>query len=126
MNVKVVVIDDTDHVRKMLVEMLDLDGFNVVGQSGSALDAVALAMQHHPDVIVMDYAMPKMNGLEASKAVLAAVPEQNIILYSAYIDAKLEADAKEVGVAYCVGKVEGLATLERNILEICKQMGVEP
>lgn len=126
MTVNVVVIDDTDHVRKMLVEMLELDGFNVVGNSATGFDAVALALQHRPDVIVMDYAMPRMNGLEASKAVIAAIPEQNIIIYSAYVDEKLETEARKVGVAYCVGKVEGLAILERSILEICKGMGVEP
>lgn len=119
MAASVVVIDDTEHVREMLVSMLSLDGFEVVAQGGNGQAAVELAEQHNPDVIVIDFSMPGMNGLDASRKVLESVPNQNIILYTAYIDEALKKQAKDIGIALCVGKVEGLETLERSIRELC-------
>ncbi len=123
MNVKVLVVDDTDHVRKMLVDMLELDGFDVVGQAARGREAVALVAQKEPDVIVMDYKMPDMDGLIAAEAIRQKRPTQPIILYTAYLDPGLEERAREAGVALCVGKVEGLPQLERHIRELCRDLG---
>lgn len=120
--VTVLVVDDTEHVRKMLVDMLELDGFAVVGQAGSGEDAVTAAEKTEPDVIVMDYKMPGMDGLTAARAVRDVRPEQAIILYTAYLDSKLESEARAAGVALCVGKVEGLNQLERHITELCRDL----
>ena len=120
---KVLVVDDTDHVRNMLVDMLELDGFDVVGQAASGQEAVDVAPDADPDVIVMDYKMPGMDGLSSARAIRAERPTQAIILYTAYLDEKLEAQAKEAGVAMCVGKVEGLNQLERHITELVRDFG---
>jgi len=117
---KVVVIDDTPHVRAMLVEMLGIDGFTVVGQGGSGAEAILVADQRDPDVIIIDYQMPGIDGLEASRRIRARRPDQSIILYTAYLDHELELRAAEAGVAACVGKVEGLNQLERRILELTR------
>ena len=123
MGVSVFVVDDTEHVRNMLVDMLQLDGFEVVGEAASGADGVKVASASEPDVIVMDYKMPGMNGLAAAKAIRDARPEQSIILYTAYLDPVLESRARESGVAMCVGKVAGLRDLERNISELCRDLG---
>ena len=122
MAMKVLVVDDTDHVRNMLVDMLELDGFDVVGQAASGQEAVETAPEANPDVIVMDYKMPGVDGLTAAKTIREARPSQAIILYTAYLDSKLEAQAKEAGVAMCIGKVEGLNELERHIAELCRDL----
>ena len=121
-DVRVLVVDDTDHVRKMLAEMLELDGFEVVGEAGSGGAAVDLVSSTNPDVIVMDYKMPDMDGLEAAKSIRATRPDQAIVLYTAYLDADLEREAKDAGVAMCVGKIEGLNQLERHITELCRDL----
>jgi DNA-binding NarL/FixJ family response regulator len=121
--VRVFVVDDTEHVRNMLVEMLQLDGFEVVGQAESGPRAIDEMSEGNPDVVVMDYKMPGMNGLATAKAIRAARPEQSIILYTAYLDPVLESQAREAGVAMCVGKVAGLRDLERNISELCRDFG---
>jgi response regulator NasT len=120
-DVRVLVVDDTDHVRKMLVDMLELDGFDVVGQAASGDEVLPLAETTTPDVIVMDYKMPGMDGLAAARSVRTARPEQAIILYTAYLDSKLEMEARAAGVALCIGKVEGLNQLERHITELCRE-----
>jgi response regulator NasT len=114
------VVDDTDHVRNMLVDMLELDGFEVVGQAASGEDAVTLAPDAAPDVIVMDFKMPGMDGLTAARTIRQTRTDQAIILYTAYLDPSIEAQAKEAGVALCIGKVEGLNQLERHITELCR------
>ena len=118
--VRVMVVDDTDHVRNMLVDMLELDGFEVVGQAASGEEAVTLAPDATPDVIVMDYKMPGMDGLTAARQIRSTRDDQAIILYTAYLDPAIEAQAKEAGVALCIGKVEGLNQLERHITELCR------
>ena len=119
---RVLVVDDTDHVRNMFVDMLELDGFAVVGQAPSGEDAVRLADETNPDVIVMDYKMPGMDGLSAARAIRETRASQPIILYTAYLDPTIEALAKEAGVALCIGKVEGLNQLERHITELCRDL----
>jgi CheY-like chemotaxis protein len=114
------VVDDTDHVRNMLVDMLELDGFEVVGQAASGEEAVAGVEKADPNVIVMDYKMPGMDGLSAAREIRANRSSQAIILYTAYLDPTIEAEAKDAGVALCIGKVEGLNQLERHITELCR------
>lgn len=120
MSVKVMVVDDTQHVRAMLVDMLELDGFSVVGQAASGREAISLSNEKDPEVIVMDYKMPEMDGLATARAIREARPNQAIILYTAYLDDQLEQEAREAGVALCIGKVEGLSQLERHINELTR------
>ena len=123
-DVRVMVVDDTDHVRGMLVDMLELDGFEVVGQASSGQEAIDLAMDTTADVIIMDYKMPGMDGLSAARSIREGKPDQAIILYTAYLDPKLEVQAREAGVAMTVGKVEGLNQLERHITELCRDFRI--
>jgi CheY-like chemotaxis protein len=125
-DVSVMVVDDTEHVRNMLVDMLQLDGFTVVGEAASGHEAIETAGDNDPDVIVMDYKMPGMDGLTAAKAIRSRRPAQSIILYTAYLDKPLEAQAKQAGVALCVGKVEGLNQLERYINDLVRDFKGAP
>jgi two-component system, response regulator PdtaR len=122
MNVKVLVVDDTDHVRAMLADMLELDGFDVVGKAASGREAVTATAQTRPDVVVMDYKMPEMDGLAAAREIRRERSSLPIILYTAYLDAALESQARDAGVALCVGKAEGLNQLERHISELCRDL----
>jgi CheY-like chemotaxis protein len=122
MSVKVLVVDDTDHVRTMLVDMLELDGFDVVGEAASGVEAISATSQTEPDVVVMDYKMPEMDGLDAAREIRKERSSLPIILYTAYLDASLEDQARDAGVALCVGKVEGLNQLERHISELCRDL----
>ena len=120
--IRVLVVDDTDHVRGMLVDMLDLDGFEVVGQASSGEEAIELAASMNPEVVIMDYKMPGMDGLAAARTIRENTPSQSIIIYTAYLDPDLEAEARAIGVAMTVGKVEGLNQLERHITELCRDL----
>lgn len=113
--VRVLVVDDTEHVRRFVADMLALDGFDVVGTAADGEQAVALVVELDPHVVVMDLRMPGIDGLEATRRIRALRNGQQVVLYTAYLDETIEEQAREAGVALCLGKVEGLPRLEREL-----------
>jgi DNA-binding NarL/FixJ family response regulator len=122
MAIRVMVVDDTDHVLQMLATMLELDGFEVVGRASGGQQAVDQVAEAAPNVIVMDYMMPGMDGIVATEKIREIAPDVGVIIYTAFLDDDLERRAKEAGAALCLGKVEGLEQLERQISELCIEL----
>jgi CheY-like chemotaxis protein len=117
--IKVMLVDDVDHVRRMLRNMLDLDGFVVVAECSGGAGALEEIEAADPDVVVIDYSMPEMDGIETARRIRASRPDQVMIMYTAFLQPDVEARAREVGVALVLGKVEGLESLEREISRLC-------
>lgn len=123
MSVRILIVDDTDHVRAMLVDILAFHGFDVVGQAANGTEAVTRAVETEPDVVVMDFKMPGADGLAATQEIRKLRPHQSVILYSAYLDADLEARAREAGVAVCVPKLSGVEALATEISALAMDLG---
>ncbi len=119
---QVVLAEDEALIRLDLKEMLEEEGFSVVGEASDGEAAVRLARERTPDLVIMDVKMPGMDGLTAAKEIRQRDPAQAIIIYTAYLDPQLEKEAREAGVAMTVGKVEGLNQLERHITELCRDL----
>jgi DNA-binding NarL/FixJ family response regulator len=115
MSVRLLIAEDTEHVRKMLVDILSLHGFDIVGEAEDGEAAVGLAEATDPDVVVMDLRMPRLDGLEAAHRILAIRPDQQVVLYSAFVDEMVQARARQVGVAVCIPKMSGVEALAREI-----------
>ena len=117
-SLRVLVVEDTDHVRRMLTEMLSLDGFDVSSVADGRA-AVAAVRDDRPDVVVLDFKMPGMDGLACARAIRDVEPAQQMIIYTAFVDPELQAAAAAIGVADVLGKVEGLGALGREIRRLC-------
>jgi two-component system, NarL family, response regulator NreC len=85
--VRIVLADDHTVVRKGLRLLLEsVPEFRVVADAASGRDAVALAEEHRPDVVVMDVAMPILNGIEAARQIAAKLPATAIVFLSMHGD----------------------------------------
>jgi DNA-binding NarL/FixJ family response regulator len=100
---RVLVVDDHAMLREALAELLEQAGFEVVGEAGDGADAVALAKQLDPDVVLMDLRMPVLSGLDAAPLIKEACPATQVVLLSAFESPALERQAEEAGCfAYLV------------------------
>ena len=113
--IRVFVIEDTPQMRLLLEQMLTLDEFDVVGSAANGASALPDMQHANPDVVVLDYNMPGLDGLLTARLIKEERPDQAIILYTAYLDADLEEKATRAGITLCVEKADGILTLERDI-----------
>lgn len=110
--VRVVLADDTDDIRLLTRTVLDLDGgFEVVGEASTGLQAVALARELMPDVIVLDLAMPEMDGLQALPRIREESPATQVVVMSGFERSALGAEAFALGAAEYVYKGRPLTEL---------------
>lgn len=110
-----------DHllVREGLSALLQSAGeFLVVGQARTGTDAVALAAKLKPDVVVMDVAMPELNGCEATRRIIARDPGARVVALSAYSDDEYVRRLVAVGALGFVAKHSTGALLVRAIREV--------
>jgi DNA-binding NarL/FixJ family response regulator len=100
---RLLVVDDHDMLREALVELLVHAGFEVVGEAADGADAVALAKQLEPEVVLMDLRMPVLGGLDATRLIKDARPATQVVLLTAFESPALQQQAEEAGCfAYLV------------------------
>lgn len=84
-NIRILLADDHAVVREGTKELLEQQGdLEVVAEASDGKEAVQLAISQHPDVVIMDFAMPKLNGIEATRQIKAIAPEIAVLVLSAY------------------------------------------
>ena len=81
---RVVVIDDTRDIRELLSTVLTRSGMDVVGEAADGQAGVEVVRAERPDVVLLDLAMPVMDGIEALPLIRALVPDARIIVLSAF------------------------------------------
>lgn len=112
-----------DHaiVRQGLCALLNADGhFKMIGEARTGREAVEKARSLQPDVILMDIAMPVLNGLEATRQILAADPTAKIIILSAHSDDGYVDRMRAAGVIGFLEKQTSAEILTRAIREVAK------
>ncbi len=99
-SIRVVLADDHALVRQGFRRILEDDpGLTVVGEGGSGAEAVALAREHKPDVVVLDMAMPDMNGIQVARLILHERPQTRVLILSMYSDEQYVRSALDAGAA---------------------------
>ncbi len=109
-NNRVLVAEDETLIRLDIVETLTGAGFEVVGQAGDGEEAVRLAMELEPDLIVMDVKMPNMDGITAAEEILKEL-SCAIVMLTAFSQTELVERASEAGAMAYVVKPFGPADL---------------
>lgn len=94
---KVLIVDDAAFMRMMIKDILQKNGYEVVGEAGNGLQAVELYKTHKPDLVTMDITMPEMDGIEAVKAIKAMDANAKVIMCSAMGQQSMVMDAIKAG-----------------------------
>ena len=117
--ITVLLADDHAIVRQGLSALLNADGhFQIVGEAKNGREAIDLTRTLRPDVILMDIAMPVLNGLEATKQIIAANPTAKIIILSAHSDDEYIERMSTAGIAGFLEKQSSAEVLAKAIREV--------
>lgn len=126
---RVLVVDDADGVRDLLCTLLDCEeDFVVVGRAGDGREAIAVAGSTQPDLVVLDLAMPVMDGVTALPGIRRAAPAARVAVLSGFSTLALERAAREAGADAYLEKGMGAATLVERLRVVARgpRPGAEP
>lgn len=114
--VRIVIADDHEMVRRGLVATLaDVEGWTVVAQADNGRDAAELVATHGPDVAILDLSMPGLNGLDATRRILAARPETRVLILTAHESEQLVREVLAAGAQGYVLKSDAGRILVRAV-----------
>lgn len=119
MSMTVVLADDHPVVRQGVRRLLEREEFEILGEASDGLEAIGLAEQLRPDVVVLDLAMPTLNGIGAIREIAKVSPRTKIILLTMYIEEHNILDALRAGAKGCVSKTQAAEHLLQAIREVC-------
>ena len=115
---RLLIADDNATVRRMLRALLEThEGWQVCGEAENGLEAVAKAKELQPDVILLDLAMPVMDGLRATREIAAILPAVPILIHTLHNAPGVELEAKKAGARKIINKTEDADELLRAIEE---------
>ncbi len=103
--IRIMIADDNEILREGMRLLLEQeDDLEVVGEAGDGEEAIKLAADLKPDVVLMDVLMPKLSGIEATKQIKRANPATNILILAAYSDPRYVQDVMGAGASGTVLK----------------------
>lgn len=94
---RVLIVDDAAFMRMMIKDILQKNGFEVIGEASNGIEAVDLYKKEKPDVVTMDITMPDMDGIEAVKEIKNFDPAAKVIMCSAMGQQSMVMDAIKSG-----------------------------
>src|SRR5215218_6052121 len=104
---RLLVVDDHAFVRMGIIAVLAADSaLTVVGEAKDGQEAIARCRELHPDLVLMDVSMPKVDGIEATRMIKTHLPETSVLILTAYADQGLLMDAVKAEAAGYVLKGE--------------------
>jgi len=101
---KVLIVDDSSLMRRMIEETLTAAGWEVVGEAGDGREAVEKYRQLQPDAVTMDIVMPEASGIEALEEILKINPQARVVVVSALNQTRMISEAIRKGAHDFIAK----------------------
>ncbi|MGQ0825841.1 MAG: response regulator [Actinomycetota bacterium] len=114
---EVLLADDHQLLRQALRRAFEEAGLTVVGEAGDGAEAVRLATELRPDVVVMDVTMPVLDGVEATRRLHKELPDLPIVVLTMHGEAALRRDAIEAGATGFLTKDSSMQDVIKTVLE---------
>jgi len=122
MTYTLVVADDAPEIRMLLrFRIGSQEDMEILAEAEDGLMAALLAAQHRPDVVILDWRMPGVDGVQAIGLVRRASPGSRILMYSSGHCVQVQQEALEAGADGFVKKADGIGTLVAAIRRVCSQ-----
>jgi len=117
----ILIVDDSDTVRDVIRFFLEgQENLSVCGEAVDGVDAIEKAKALKPDLILLDLAMPRMNGVEAASVLKGMMPQVPIILFTMYNENLGRSLTSAVGVSMVVSKPDGMGRLVECVQSLLK------
>ena len=120
MPVGILIADDHPIFRQGLRVLLEKDGFTVVGEGVDGMEAIKLAEKFRPDIVMLDFSMPRLNGLDAAREIRRVSPRSRVILLTAHREEQYVLEAINAGIKGYVLKSEAALALSEAIHEVTR------
>jgi DNA-binding NarL/FixJ family response regulator len=124
---RILIADDSSQVRHVLRNLVEQDAdWKVCGEANNGREAVQRTMETHPDLVVLDFQMPVMNGLQVAREIAKFAPDVLVLLCTAHLSLYLIDEAQRVGIRGAVSKsrasdiVDGIRALLRHESFFCQ------
>ena len=114
----ILLVDDSELIRLATRHFLESQpGFNVCGEAVDGIDALEKASHLNPDLIILDIAIPRMNGLQTARELRARMFRAPIVLFTWYADVVQPDDVEDAGISAVVSK-SNPAALQRHVTSL--------
>jgi DNA-binding NarL/FixJ family response regulator len=122
-SISVLIADDNTLIRNGLCNLFGgEEDFDVCGQASNGREAIEKAQELQPDVIVLDLAMPVMNGLDAARLIKRIMPRVPVVMFSAYSDTFTENEARSAGISALVSKLDSASMLVEKCRSVIRPL----
>lgn len=109
MCIRFLIVDDSDLVRRGLRTVLQANPeWEVCGEAADGLTGVEMFKDLHPSVVIVDFQMPGINGIETARRMLEIAPAVPIVMFTQHASEELETRAREAGIRSVVSKIDVL------------------
>src|SRR5262245_19251546 len=124
MALRLLVADDHAMVREGLRMVLEQEGIQVVAEARDGEEAIRLAGEQQPDVAVIDFAMPRLNGVDAAQEIRKVSPETRTILRTMHTENQYLLEALRAGFQGCVLKTQAATELVEAVRAVSRRGGI--
>ena len=117
---RILVADDASFMRMMIREIVEDEGYEVVGEASDGTEAIDLYRELHPDIVTMDIVMPRKSGIDAVRGIIELDPTACIVMCSALGQESLVSESLEAGARNFIVKPfkpESVLAILREVLE---------